>query len=153
MLSSLDRLQQARVADIQDLVARVESAERFERFSEQSGISVTDLAAVLKYLIYWVIPGEKYLSGLVREDPLSSQAIQALRRAGIRTNLELLQAGRTLAGRQALAEASGLPAAVILDLGPPGRFFPPALGEQGDYFQSHRRRLCQPGSIGQRRSE
>lgn len=116
LLSSLDRLQQAEVADIQDLVARVETPERFERFSEQSGISVTDLVAVLKYLIYWVIPGEKYLSGLVREDPLFSQAIQALRAAGIRTNLELLQAGRTPAGRQTLAEASGLPAAVILDL-------------------------------------
>jgi hypothetical protein len=83
---------------------------------ELSGLNPPDVILVLKYLIYWFFPGEKYLSGLVRADPATSQALKALAGLGVRTNLQLLQQGLTPLGRRSLAEQSGLPAETILDL-------------------------------------
>jgi len=59
---------------------------------------------------------EKYLSGLIREDPRLNNAINTLRGSGIRTNLELLQQGRTRSGRAILAHSSGLPETLIFEL-------------------------------------
>ncbi len=109
-------LHQAGVQDLLDLKVRVETRELLEIFSEQSGIHAPDIAAALKYLIYWFIPMEKLLSGLVRDDPIISDAIKLLRGLGIRTNLDMLQQGISAAGRKALADASGLPEPVILEL-------------------------------------
>jgi hypothetical protein len=75
-----------------------------------------NIIMLLKYLIYWFIPGEKYLSGLVRDDPDISQAIKVLGGLGVRTNLQLLQQGLTPAGRRSLASSSGLREGAILDL-------------------------------------
>jgi hypothetical protein len=109
-------LQQAGVSDLQNLLTRVETRERMEAFAEQSGIAAHETATVLKYLVYWFIPMEKLLSGLVHAAPEISAAIQKLRELGIRTNLDLLQQGLTVAGRQALVDSSGLPAAIIGEL-------------------------------------
>jgi hypothetical protein len=110
-------LQRAGVSDVLDLAGRVETLAQFENFILQSGIPALDLAAVLKYLIYWVIPMEKYLSGLVRDDDQTTlQAIQTLREIGIRTNLELLQKGISPTGRRALIDSSGLAEAVVAGL-------------------------------------
>jgi hypothetical protein len=70
---------------------------------------------VLKYLVYWFIPGEKYLSGLVRNDPSISEAIKVLGGIGIKTNLQILQKGITPTGRRELSTASGLPEDRILE--------------------------------------
>lgn len=112
----LTELHQTGVCDLQDLIARAETRERLESFTAQSGVYAEDAVAVLKFLVYWLIPMEKYLSGLIRADPLTKQAIHKLREVGIRTNLELLQQGMTAAGRKALSESSGLPEDIILEL-------------------------------------
>lgn len=116
LTAALAGLHQAGVRDLQDLIARSDSRERLESFTEQSGMYAHDIVAVLKYLIYWFIPMEKFLSGLVRDDPPILEAIQLLRGMGISTNLGLLQQGITPAGRKALADSSGLPEATILEL-------------------------------------
>jgi len=112
----LTELHQAGVPNILDLLSRVGTREQLQSFSEQSGIAAPDTVAVLKYLLYWVIPTEKYLSGLVRDDPTASNAIKILGGLGVRTNLQILQQGNTAAGRKALAESSGLPEPVISEL-------------------------------------
>jgi len=116
LLGILTALHRAGVLNLLDLIARVETRERMQAFAEQSGVPAYDTVAVLKYLVYWFIPMEKPLGGLVRDDPQTSEAIKALRGLGIRTNLELLQQGITAAGRKALAGSSGLPETVILEL-------------------------------------
>jgi hypothetical protein len=45
---------------------------------------------VLNYLIYWVKPTEKFLSGLIRDDPGIHEANSVLREAGIHTNPQIL---------------------------------------------------------------
>jgi hypothetical protein len=71
---------------------------------------------LLKFLVYWFIPAEKYLSGLVRDDPDVTNTIKILAELGLRTNLQLLQQGLTPPRRQSLAEQSGLSVEVVLEL-------------------------------------
>lgn len=112
----LSGLQKAGVVNVLDLLERTSSRQRSEAFVGQSGIPATEIVMLLKYLIYWFIPSEKYLSGLVRDDPDIQAAIKALSRCGIRTNLQLLQAGISLAGRKDLAIQCGLSLKVINQL-------------------------------------
>jgi hypothetical protein len=112
----LTELQRTGVSNLLELVSRVETREQLKGFAEKSRIHAHDVVSVLKYLVYWLIPGEKYLSGLIRPDPTLSAAIKALGSLGVRTNLQLLQRGITPTGRRALAEASGLPETVITEL-------------------------------------
>ena len=116
LTSIFSELHQAGAKNVLDLKAYVESRQHLESFTQQSGVDAINITTVLTYLIYWFIPGEKYLSGLVRDDPGISQAIKVLAGLGIRTNLHLLQNGITPAGRRSLGEASGLPMSVISEL-------------------------------------
>lgn len=116
LTGTISRLHQLGVSTILELMARVGTRGQLAHFVEGKDISAYEIIAVLKYLLYWVIPTEKYLSGLVRGDPASSEAIKILGEQGVRTNLQLLQQGITRAGRKALAESSGLSEAAILEL-------------------------------------
>jgi hypothetical protein len=110
------QLHRAGVVNTLDLVERAKTPDRLETFTAQSKILAQDIIAILKFLLYWFIPGKKYLSGLVRNDAQASQAIQVLSGLGIRSNLDLLQQGISAAGRKALSASSGLTYAVISDL-------------------------------------
>jgi hypothetical protein len=112
----ITELQQVGVRDILDLIARVETRGQWESFVAQSGVKARDIATLQKFLVFWLVPMKKYMSGLVREDAAISAALKVLGAHGMRTNLDLLQQGSTPAGRKALAYASGLPEATILRL-------------------------------------
>jgi hypothetical protein len=116
LIRIFSELHAAGIQTVLDLKERTANREQLEIFTEQSKVSSMDTVAVLKFLIYWFIPGEKYLSGLIRDDPDINHAIKVLGELGIRTNLELLQKGNTTIGRKSLVEASGLPAGVISEL-------------------------------------
>ncbi len=106
----------AGVLNTHDLTLRAQSRDRLEEFVHTSGIPALEVALVLKYLIYWFIPMEKYLSGLVGSQPATKSALLCLRQAKVRTNLEILQQGLTSADRKTLADRLGLPEAVISEL-------------------------------------
>jgi hypothetical protein len=110
---TLAGLSQAGVVDVLDLVARTRTRLDLQVFTEQNRIDAIDVARLLKYLVYWFIPGEKYLSGLIRPDASLTAAIKVLGGLGLRTNLQLMQRGLTPENRIALAESSGLPEDVI----------------------------------------
>ena len=116
LVETFNQLHQAGVRDLIDLVTQVDTCEQFEAFADQVIVQEKDTIAVLKYLVYWVIPAKKYLSGLVMKDTSISEAIKALRRIGIRTNLDILQQGLTLADRQAIVEASGLSKKEVVEI-------------------------------------
>ncbi|HSB66680.1 MAG TPA: DUF4332 domain-containing protein, partial [Anaerolineales bacterium] len=98
------------------LMERTARREYMELFTEQVKLSSLEIAALLKYLVYWVIPGQKYISSLVRENPAVQEAVQVLRQAGIRTNLELLQSAITPASRKALVDKTLLPLEILMEL-------------------------------------
>jgi len=113
LVGTLTGLIQAGVPDVLNLVANTATPHKLGSFSKQQGLNAPDLVRLLKYLVYWFIPGEKYLSGLIRDDPTLKDAVKVFRNLGVRTNLQLLQRGNSPAGRRELAESSSLPVAVI----------------------------------------
>jgi Domain of unknown function (DUF4332) len=116
LIQIMNRMDQAGVGDVLNLNQRTASRKLMQIFVDQYGLSAPDTITVLKFLVYWFIPGEKYLSGLVRSDPEIQEAIKKLREVKVRTNLELLDKGFTAAKRKSLAASSGLPSAVISEL-------------------------------------
>jgi hypothetical protein len=116
LIKIINELHQAGVQNLVDLKEKVANRKQLEIFVEQSGVSAYDIATVLKYLIYWFIPPEKYLSGLVRTDSKLTIAIKRLGEQGVRTNLQLLQAGITPAGCKSLVDSTGLSEASISEL-------------------------------------
>src|SRR5512138_3850731 len=77
-----NQLNEAGSENLQDLCARTGSRDKLQDFSEETGIQAEDIALVLKYVVYWFIPGEKYLSGLIRPDPGHATCLEALRDQG-----------------------------------------------------------------------
>ena len=65
----ISQLHDSDVEDVLDLITRLETRTKLENFVEQSGMHALDLIRLLWYLVYWFIPAEKYLGGLVRDDP------------------------------------------------------------------------------------
>lgn len=116
LVEIMTRLDQAGIQNVLELTEKTADREKLESFVDQFRVSAPDIILVLKYLVYWLIPSEKYLSGLVRADSEILEAIKVLRESEVRTNLEMLDKGITAAGRNSLAKASGLPPAMITDL-------------------------------------
>src|SRR4030042_3452432 len=104
LTSIFSELHQAGVKNVLDLKAYVESRQHLESFTQQSGVDAINITTVLTFLLYWFIPGEKYLSGLVRDDPGISQTIKVLASLDVRPNLQLLPQGLTPAGRRRWGE-------------------------------------------------
>lgn len=116
LVEIFDKFNNAEVRDILDLTSRVDSRQRFEAFASQSGIPPKEIVTTLTYLIYWFIPGNKYLSSLVRNDNPILEAMKTLRGQGIRTNLDALQRGKTKKERETIARESGLPETVVTEI-------------------------------------
>ena len=108
LVGIFQQLDRCGVTHVRDLVKRVDTRRLFEGFCNQSGVAPGDLINVLKYLVYWFIPMKKYLKVLVKRDPHLVEAVDQLRQAGIRFNLDLIEAGATPDRRCDLAEMAGL---------------------------------------------
>ncbi len=113
LVEIMTHMDQAGVQNVLDLKERTANRQQLEIFVDQDGFTAPDAIMVLKFLVYWFIPGEKYLSGLIRPDSEILDAIKMLRESGVRTNLEVLEKGRTASGRIFLTESSRLPPDVI----------------------------------------
>jgi hypothetical protein len=116
LVAVMQAIDQAGVRDVRDLAGRSSSRLKLEAFIDQTALSALDIAEVLKFLVYWFIPNQKYLSGLVRDDPDTLAAIKILRDFDARTNLDMLERGSTAAARKSLAETSGLPEQMVSEL-------------------------------------
>jgi hypothetical protein len=112
----MKHLDQAGVQFVIDLKDQTATRELLEKFVEKTGISAIESISIMKYLIYWFIPGEKYMSGLVRDDPAILEAIKKLSVLGIRTNLQVLEMGISHDGRRSLSASSGLAPEIISEL-------------------------------------
>jgi hypothetical protein len=112
----LQAVKVAGIKDVQELATKTALRANLEALTERTGLQPVDIAVLLKFLVYWFIPNQKYLSGLVQEDPSIQSAIQTLRQYGVRTNLEMLEKGIDRKGRNAIAEDSGISYGTIAEL-------------------------------------
>ena len=116
LVAIFSALQDAGVRDVLDLAERVSTRPGLERLAADCDLGAHEIAVVLKFLSYWFLPAAKLLSSLVRPGSELEAAIKTLRLGGIRSNLEMLQEGRTPLGRREIVESSGLPSAVVAEL-------------------------------------
>ncbi len=66
----------------------------------------------LNYILRWVLPFNTPLREVVdMNDVGNTRCLDALRKQGLRSNLDLLEAGRTIAGRVQLSRTAGVPEA------------------------------------------
>jgi hypothetical protein len=113
---ALGRISAAEVPDVRALSERTRTRVEFSAFIAQTGLAPADVVGVLKFLVYWVVPAKKSLNELVKKGQGFDPACAALRQAGVRCNLDLMELGRTPAARRQLALDSGLDEVVLADL-------------------------------------
>jgi Domain of unknown function (DUF4332) len=116
LTGTMKALDQAGVLDVADLAEKTARRDLLETFTLQSKVEALSTVAVLKYLLYWFIPMDKYMSGLVQGDPDVIAAIKVLGEVGLRTNLAVLQAGLTPTGRRQMAQNTRLTIETITGL-------------------------------------
>jgi len=105
------------VGRLSEFVDRVYTRESAEALLAETGLALRDLRATLEYLDQQYLPFQKPLRVLVaRTDAGRHARIGLLVPLGLANNLALLDAGRSRAGREALASRTGIPAADLLDL-------------------------------------
>lgn len=100
-----------------ELVRAVATRPACVVFLEETGFGFDALIQILNYLLRWVLPFQTPLREFV---DVGSEGVSgylaALRKQGMRSNLDLLEVGRTEVGRAGLASATGIPAAWVLAL-------------------------------------
>lgn len=110
------QLRQAGVKDVLDLLDKLDTREKYERFVAQNELDPKAPMRLLGFMVYWFIPARKYLQSLVKNDSAILGDIKTLTTCGIRFNLDLLESGRTPEGRRSLAQDSGLSEAAVTSL-------------------------------------
>ena len=108
--ANLQKLNDLEISGYLDLVRRVESKEKCKDFVAQTGFSFEDLIQVLNYLFRLVLPFKfplRELFDLAGEQQNSYYEIT--KREKLRSNLELLEKGRTTSGRTELCASIGYP--------------------------------------------
>ena len=116
LIATFGRLAAAGVPGIRALVERIDTRATFAALAQETGIDPRALAAALKFLVYWVVPMARPLRALARPTAEVQHVIEKLRQADLRNSLDLLEAGRTPAGRRDLAARSGASAALVDEL-------------------------------------
>jgi hypothetical protein len=116
LFPTVDRIEQAGVQGLFELVDRVSTRERAERFMEETEIDRGHMEALLDFVKRWIIP---YPAQLRQLFDTSDQALlghfEKLRDHKLADSYALLEQGHAGAGREALAAQTWVPESVILD--------------------------------------
>ena len=100
-----------------ELVHSVATRPDCVAFLRQTDFDFDPLIQTLNYLLRWVLPFKAPLREFIDIDsPVYADYLDALKRQRIRSNLDLLEVGRTDAGRVQLAITTEIPADTILAL-------------------------------------
>ena len=111
------KLQGLKVASYTDLVHKVENKGKCEEFLMETKFPFKDLISVLNHIFRWVLPHNIYLRELIdTEEQTHKKYIEELRKLNIRFNLDILEHGRTIEGRERISESTRIPKAFVFDL-------------------------------------
>ena len=115
--SHLEDLERRWTGTYSGLVCQVATREHCVAFLQQTGFEFEQLILILNYLLRWVLPFKSPKRKLIDiENDGDAQYLEALKKQKIGSNLDLLEAGCTEAGRMLLVSATGIPAAFIIAL-------------------------------------
>jgi hypothetical protein len=115
--SHLEDLERRWTGTYAELVQQVATREQCVAFVQQSGFDFAQLIQILNYLLRWVLPFKTPVREFIDLDKdLHARYLEALKKQKIGSNLNLLEAGRTGAGRAQLASTTEIPVAFIIAL-------------------------------------
>ena len=115
--SSFSELQKRSPGTYSNLVHRLRTREQCEAFLHETDFEFEALVLVLNYLLRWVLPFRTPLREYIDvDDDQGTSHLEALKAHKIRSNLDLLETGRTEPGRAALVSTTRIPAADVIAL-------------------------------------
>jgi hypothetical protein len=114
IVRNIKKLKAGSVANWLDLVHRVESREKCEGFLAAGNFSFEELLHTLNYLFRWVLPFKHPLKEYIKDGDESY--LKLLNQHGIKTNLDLLEIGRSRPGRSTLSSETGIPEPFLQEL-------------------------------------
>lgn len=117
MAAKLRDLETRGIGTYSDLVHAVNTRPECLAFLERTAFGFDSLIQTLNYLLRWVLPFAAPLREFVDgEGHAGAEQLAALRSQGIRSNLDLLEVGRTASGRARLAGTTGIPEDTVMAL-------------------------------------
>jgi hypothetical protein len=115
--AQLQQLETRWAGTTSELVQQVATQEACVAFLQQTGFDFDQLIQILNYLMRWVLPFKTPLREFIDADNLGeARYLGALKVQKIGSNLDLLEAGRTEAGRVQLASTAEIPGAYVIAL-------------------------------------
>jgi hypothetical protein len=113
----LQDLETRGIGTYSELVHSVETREHCVAFLRQTDFDFDQLVQTLNYLLRWVLPFRTPLREFMDVDSdVESGYLEALKKQRIGSNLDLVELGRTEAGRVQLANATEIPVASVIAL-------------------------------------
>lgn len=117
MIANLQELDRLRVGTYASLVQHVANRDKCQAFLAATGFGFDPLIQTLNYLFRWVLPFRAPVRELIDlDDAAQAGFLPVLKQHHLSSNLDILEAGRTRAGRARLARATGLPVAWVTRL-------------------------------------
>ncbi len=115
--SHLKDLEARRVGTYSDLVRSVATRTECVAFLQEMDLAFDPLIETLNYLLRWVLPFKTPIREFIDIDTQTGLGLlRALKQQGIKSNLDLLEIGRAVAGRVRLASGTGVYPAELLAL-------------------------------------
>ena len=113
----LAELETRRIGTYSELVHQVANPEHCVAFLQQTDLDFDQLIQTLNYLLRWVLPFKTPMREFIDVDnDAEARYLEALKKQRIGSNLDLLEVGRTEAGRVQLASAAEIPEALVIAL-------------------------------------
>lgn len=117
IVTALKMLENLQIETYLNLVDQVETREKCVAFLQKTDLSFDELIQTLNYVFRWVLPFKSPLREFIDVDNDTHQAYLAiLKQHKLGSNLDILEYGRTRAGRAELSKVTEIPTAFILGL-------------------------------------
>ena len=113
----LEKLETRQVGTYSKLVKQVANREDCLAFLQRTDFDFNHLIQTLNYLLRWVLPFKTPLREFIDADnDIDARYMDVLKKQKMGSNLDLLEVGRTKAGRVQLSSTTGIPIAFIISL-------------------------------------
>jgi len=117
VLSAFARLQADGISDWGNLLSKVSTKTECAAFVTEHNLTFEDFINVLNYLLRWAFPFQTPSRELLdHENPQEMSYYGALKQHQLMNSFDILEQGRTLAGRRALVKLTTLPLDFVTSL-------------------------------------
>jgi hypothetical protein len=117
VLSTIERLKSAGISDWGNLLSKVGTRAECTAFVSRNNINFEEFIDVLTYLLRWAFPFQTSSRELLEHENLQEMSFyNHLKEHRLMNSFDILEQGRTVGGRRALADLTGLPLDFVTSL-------------------------------------